>query len=334
MSMFNPRIFDAHSDIPMQVVRERKKRGRNNVIQDDFLGGMRDSQIKSRFLAVYITNDYVPEMSVSRAMEIMVETRKDIQESSELKLCNSISEVRENVDDYYTFLFSMEGAEPLLNNISLLDGYYNLGLRSLILTHSRRNMVGDGAPIRKGQKKTTGGLSDFGRDVVDRCVDLGILLDLSHINEEGFWDVLDRTNETVIASHSNSSEVYDTPRNLSNAQLKAIAERGGTIGLVSGVSKFVKNGTPTIEDFMDHLNHVVNVVGVEHVGFGFDYFEYVKKYYWNNRFKDSKFGVVGMSDDSEVYNIVDKMKQEGYTEDEIEKICSSNFEESISRVID
>lgn len=328
---FKPKVFDAHSDIPSQVVQERKNRNRNKVIKKDFVEGMEKSNIKSRFLAIYLSDKYIPEKSVSRAIETIEETKKDIEETKNMRLCTSVKEMRQSHKEYNFFL-SMEGSEPITNNLSLLDAYYNLGVRSLTLTHSRRNMVGDGVPIKRNQGGSTGGLSVFGKKVVKKCEDLGILIDLSHINEQGFWEVLESTDSTVIASHSNSNHVHESPRNLNDEQLKAIAERGGTIGLVSGVIKFVGEN-PDINDFMDHLNHVVEVVGVDNVGFGFDYFDYLKKYYTYDRFEREVSAIDGMQDDSEVKNIIPKLQEEGYSKKEIKKICRDNFLESIEKVI-
>ena len=331
--LFAMRIFDCHSDFPSAVVRERSK-GREKVIEEDFLEGMRESGIMKRIISIYLRDNYL-NSAAHRGIQQLEETRRDINESDKLEICTTISEMEKaNQKDKHAFMFSMEGGEPLEGDLALLDAFYNLGVRSLLLTHSRRNQLGTGAPIRNSERDVKDrGLSDFGLDVVERCNELGIVLDGTHLNERGFWDLIEHSDETIIASHSNAAGVHDIPRNLDDEQLKAIAESGGTVGLVSGVNLFVGDKDSDIDDFVEHLNYMVDLIGVENVGLGFDYFEYLGKYYHYDKYGDVG-GIEGMSCDREVKNLEEKLIDEGYTESEIQKIFEENFKKSFREVLE
>jgi membrane dipeptidase len=140
-----------------------------------------------------------------------------------------------------------------------------LGVRVLSLTHNRRNLISDGCGER-----THAGLSHFGVDVVRRCGDLGIIVDVSHISEAGFWDVMAVRTGPVIATHSNARALCDHPRNLTDEQIRAIGERGGMVG-INFYPGFVAPASPTIEHILDHVEHIARLVGPASVGLGPDY---------------------------------------------------------------
>lgn len=322
------RIFDAHSDIPSAIVGEKDLGNTGGVVEDMFLEDMISAGVSHRVVSVYLDDKYIPEKSVHRALGTLELTRKEIEDTAEIELIESesdIQESRENKDKTH-FILGIEGAEPLQGNITLLDAYYRLGVRTMTLTHSRRNAVGDGAPIfTEEQEYTKGGLSEFGVDVVRRMNELGMVVDISHVNEETFWDTVKINNsQPLIASHSNSSAVNSSPRNLSDEQIKAISEVNGVIGVVAGVNIFVGDNNSNYEDFLDHVDHMTDVVGVDSVGLGMDYFQYLKKYMVDSEL-DGIHGVEGLEDDSELGRLPSMLKDRGYTEDEIEKICWKNF---------
>ena len=160
-------------------------------------------------------------------------------------------------------LCANEGSlEGRLDRLFVLHG---LGVRVLSLTHNRRNLISDGCGERTGA-----GLSHFGVDVVRRCGDLGIIVDVSHISEAGFWDVMAFRTGPVIATHSNARALRDHPRNLTDEQIRAIGEHGGMVG-VNFYPGFVTPANPTIEHILDHVEHIARLVGPASVGLGPDY---------------------------------------------------------------
>jgi len=157
------------------------------------------------------------------------------------------------------------------NDLQLLRIFYELGVRGLGLVWSRRNYVGDGAFFKRVRDGRRGGLTPFGVDLIEKAEELGMVIDVSHLNDEGFWDVMEIAARPVVASHSNCRALAGTMRNLDDAQIAAIAENGGVIGMNS-VNLFIRDNKPdvTMSDFIDHVDHVVKIAGAGHVGIGFD----------------------------------------------------------------
>lgn len=322
--MVDSDFFDAHTGIPIRVLHERDL-GRKKVLEKDFLDRMKEGGVTASFASVYVKSSYLPEMGSRRAIESIEAVRQDLSESEKVSLVKNIKQLREeNEEGKVALMLSMEGAEPIQNSLRLLNTYYNLGVRMMTLTHSRRNNVGTGAYTSVGAGEREGGLSDFGEEVVQRMEDLGMAIDVSHINDEGFWDVIELTDGPVVASHSNARALCNNPRNLTDEQMKAIAGKNGVIGLASGVDNFVKPKNADLEDFLEHLDYIVELVGVEHVGFGFDYWEYLEKYF-PGASEDWGRGIKGMSDSSEVDVLVDELKDRGYSDEDIEKMMRENF---------
>ena len=152
-------------------------------------------------------------------------------------------------------MLSLEGVEPLGNRPELVEAFWALGVRMVGLTWNRRNAFADGLA-------EPGGLTALGRELVDRLVDLGAILDLAHASERTFADVVERSRDTpLVISHACCRAVHDTPRNASDDQLRAVAERGGVLGLMA-LPLVVDPERATIERLCDHLDHAVSVMGI------------------------------------------------------------------------
>jgi membrane dipeptidase len=168
--------------------------------------------------------------------------------------------------DSIGLVLALEGVEPFGYDPRTAEVFWELGLRLASLTWNRRNPFADGVA-----EDEDGGLSRLGRELVDRLVELGVVLDLAHASPRTFADVMEHSGEApVLVSHAACRAVHDHPRNLADDQLHALAERGGILGmmllpLVVGLDK------PTIDGAIDHLEHAVEVMGVEHVGLGGDF---------------------------------------------------------------
>jgi membrane dipeptidase len=210
-------------------------------------------------------------------------------------------------------VISVEGGEPLEEDLGILRVLHKLGVRSLTLTHFPRNELADGSGSDSGSH-----LTDFGIDVVEEMNKLGMIIDVSHINETGFWDVLDKTRSPVIASHSNCKDLCNFHRNLTDDQIKALARNDGVINL-SYCAGFIKEGIGfdrekyskvVLDDWMDHLEHVVNLVVPNHVGLGSDF--------------DGGCGFPGMDDITNVPQITRNLVLRGYSDQDIEKILGGN----------
>jgi membrane dipeptidase len=163
-------------------------------------------------------------------------------------------------------MLSIEGADVIEGKVELLRVFHRLGVRMVGLVHSLRNQLADGVSDRR----TGGALSQLGVEAVEEMNRLGMIIDVSHLNDEGFWDVLDLSESPVIASHSNSRAICDHPRNMTDEMIEALAESGGVMGMNFAPS-FVSDNVATIKGVIDHIDHIVELVGAEHVGLGSDF---------------------------------------------------------------
>ena len=180
-------------------------------------------------------------------------------------------------DGVVTAVVHLEGAEAIAPDLSNLESWYERGLRSLGLVWSRPNAFAEGVPFRFPSSPDTGpGLTGAGRALVRACNRLGVLVDLSHLNEAGFWDVAAVSDAPLVATHSNAHAICAASRNLTDRQLRAIRDSGGVVGVNFAVTFLREDGRflpdeTTVEDIVRHVDHLVDVMGIDHVAFGSDF---------------------------------------------------------------
>ncbi|ASJ05411.1 dipeptidase [Thermococcus barossii] len=309
-------IFDAHSDLPTFVYDERAN-GRNRVLEENFERFFAPG-IGARVMAIWTRPDRRSNATVY-GLEVLNAFIRDVEESERFELVTTVDGMKRTIEGGRVALWlGLEGGEPIGESIHLLEVFHLLGLRVLTLTWSLRNAIGDGVFERTG-----GGLTNFGVEVVGKAEELGIMMDLSHINEAGFWDALEVTSFPVIASHSNARKLCDHPRNLTDEQLKVIAERDGVVGAVA-IPSFVHREKPTLERYVEHIAYMVDLVGYKHVGLGFDFVYYLPG--WSGR------SVEGFEDESRIPALVERLG-ENFSEKEVEAITFKNFERVFERVV-
>jgi membrane dipeptidase len=203
-------------------------------------------------------------------------------------------------------MLSIEGADVLEGEVGVLRMFYRLGVRMVGLVHSLRNQLADGVT----DARTGGGLSEFGVQVVEELNRLGVLIDVSHLNDAGFWDLIDVSAEPIVASHSNSRAICGHPRNLTDDQIRALADRGGVMG-INFSPPFVHPTRADVARVVDHIDHIVDVVGVDYVGLGSD-------------FDGIRGTPIGLEDVSKMPNITAELVHRGYAEQAIRKILGEN----------
>ncbi len=162
-------------------------------------------------------------------------------------------------------LFDFQNTTPFAENLDRIDYFHGLGVRMVQLTYNLRNLVGDGCT-----EAYQGGLSHFGREVVRRLNELKMLVDVSHCSEQVGWDALKVSTAPVIVSHSTSKGVCYHDRGKTDELAKAVADRGGFFGVVVIPGFISPKKEPTLDDFVDHVEHLVDVMGIDHVGIGTD----------------------------------------------------------------
>src|SRR5437763_8570343 len=215
-----------------------------------------------------------------------------------------------------TAIVHLEGAEPLAPDLSDLDRWYDRGLRSVGLVWSRPNAFAEGVPFRFPASPDTGaGLTGAGRDLVRACNRLGILVDLSHLNETGFWDVQRLSQAPLVATHSNAHALCPASRNLTDLQLDAIRDSGGIVGVNFAVTFLREDGrnnpdTP-ITEIVRHVDYLSERMGIDHVAFGSDFD--------GARVPDELGGAAGLP------KLVAALQHVGYDDDAVAKITHRNW---------
>jgi membrane dipeptidase len=320
-------IVDLHFDMPMDLY---EKRNRMNVLATDFLPELETSNISLLGVAIYIEDRYLPEMGLRVALDQISRLYTEAEGSGRFVICKSY----ENILDArkarkIALLITMEGVEPLGTDRELLRSFYELGVRAIGLTHARRNAAGAGglfAPSGSSRE----GLTAFGRDVVRQCEVLGVIVDLAHISPAGFEDILAITTKPPIVSHTNARKYYDIERNISDEQIKMIGERRGVIG-VNAVLVSPKKEESTLDRYIDHIEHIKNLIGIDGVAVGFDFFEFIYRQWPESARKElaAKFAtphfIPDLSNHSHARNLTRRLIERGFSDMEIEKILRGNW---------
>jgi len=165
-------------------------------------------------------------------------------------------------------IFHFQGADPIENDLDLVDAFHALGVRMIQLTYNIRNRVGDGC-----EEAGNAGLSTFGRDLVRRLNETRVIVDGSHTGVRTTLEAIEASTLPFVFSHANAYAVHPSSRNISDVQIKAAAATGGLVG-INGFPAFLgKSPNPTIDDFLRHLDHVVELAGIDHAALGIDYYE-------------------------------------------------------------
>jgi len=213
-------------------------------------------------------------------------------------------------------ILHIEGAEGIDPDFYMLDVLYGSGLRSVGPVWSRSNIFGHGVPFRYPSGPDTGpGLTDLGRELIRACNQRRIMIDLSHLNEKGFWDVAKISDAPLVATHSNAHVVCAHSRNLLDKQLAAIRESNGMVG-VNFATSFIRpdgqrNEHTPLEEMIRHMDHLIEHVGVDRVGLGSDF--------------DGATIPADIGDVAGLPRLVDAMRRHGYDEATLRKLCYENW---------
>jgi membrane dipeptidase len=176
----------------------------------------------------------------------------------------------------FAMILHFEGVEALDTDLNCLHVFYQAGLRSVGITWSRPNAFGHGVPFSFPASPDTGpGLTDAGKALVKTCNELGVMLDLSHLNEKGFWDVASLSTAPLVATHSNAHVLAATPRNLTDKQLDAVKESNGVVGINFHIGFLREDGRSDAEtsltEIVRHAAYIADRIGIDHVALGSDF---------------------------------------------------------------
>jgi len=304
-------VLDGHSDLLFDVTR-RRLAGETYVLERRHLERLRRGNVEGMVLSIWAD----PEDGVSyrrRTEEILSCAEAEFGECPWLEIVRTAAEAEaaKAAGKVYAFI-GVEGMAAVGQDLAYIDRYAEFGARMGMLTWNEENTLATGA---KGDPQK--GLTELGKQAVRRMESLGMTVDVAHLNDGGFWDVMRLTHGPVIASHSNCRALCDVRRNLTDEQLRAIRDTGGIVG-VNVYHSFVHADPEkqTVETLAQHACRMAEVVGVEHVACGFDFCEY---------FGPGNESAAGIDDCSKVENFFHWLEKLGMNERERRMIARENL---------
>ena len=263
-------VVDCHGDIPIDLWR-RRRAGEQAPLADDYANRLRTGGVRIEFMTVGgdqpMTMDGVGSPEI-RALELIDDVLSEIESAPELRVIRNATDLDRTIaEQAIGIVLHFEGLAPVRGRPALVRAFHRLGVRSAQLTWNMRNEVGDGVG-----EPMPAGLSTVGRDVVRELDHLGFIIDVSHLASHGFWDLVEIAEGPLVASHANAAAVWPHPRNLEDDQIWAIASSGGIVGVCFFPSFIGEEAS--LERLLDHVDYLVELVGIDHVGVGPDYVEF------------------------------------------------------------
>lgn len=325
-------LVDAHIDLPCEIFF-RNKRGENKIIENHYLQDIKKAGVKILVGAIFTDPFFSNTTALSNALAQINAIKNEIAESDDLILITN----SEDIDTVLKtkkigIILSIEGLEPLGEEIGLLDTFYDLGVRAAGLVWSRRNLIGDGGSFDNNENNKKNGLSSLGFDVLEKMKDLSMIIDISHLNDGGNEDVFSKGGNSIIASHSNARALNDLNRNLSDQALRSIKKCDGVIGL-NNLKPIIGGEDNFIFKMCDHIDYMRTKIGIDHIGFGFDLCKGIDEIH-------PRFGNImnsetidALANHSESILITEELLNRGYSEKDLSKILGGNFIRVFRRIL-
>ena len=308
--------LDTHSDTPMIFSRREgfDIGNRDSALVD--LPKMGEGRLDAVFMAAYLRQgdrDNASSLAaVQRINDIIKEIYSQVERNSDHSGIASTEEdlIRLKAEGKKSIFIGIENGYAIGKDLTNLEKFRNLGVTYMTLCHSRNNDICDSSSDKDGMEWN--GLSPFGEQVIAEMNRLGMLVDLSHAHEKTFWDVIKISKHPIVATHSSVRAIRDHDRNLTDEQLKGLATNGGVVQ-VCPLGSYISydRQTASLSQFLDHIDHIVRVAGIDHVGIGSDF--------------DGGGRLIGLEAANDLINITTGLIERGYTDEEIEKIWGGNF---------
>ena len=272
-------ILDGHNDLALRIWLGHEPRHvrLEEAAAADFAGGFFALSTIAELPELPKQGPYampLPEPATYEKARADVEAQLAVLERLDVAIVRTVEEIEPG---RVNAIVHLEGAEPIAPDLSDLDAWYGRGVRSLGVVWSRPNAFGEGVPFRFPSSPDVGpGLTEAGRDLVRACNRVGIVVDVSHLTEAGFWDVAAVTTAPLVATHSSAHELSRVSRNLTDRQLDVIGESGGVVGVNFAVPFLRADGGndpagSSLTEIIRHVDYVAERIGIEHVAFGSDF---------------------------------------------------------------
>jgi len=311
-------LIDTHNDVPLRVVRgfdigPRAKEGHTDLAR------LREGGVDAVFFSVYVSPGYVPKgQALHRTVELFDVVQRDIIGKYPQDLMAALT--ADDIESAHrqgkiAALIGVEGGHAIENSLRVLRIFHALGARYMTLTHSNTNDWADSSGDLDNPKAPHHGcLTDFGRQVIAEMNRLGMMVDVSHVSDKTFWDVLAVSKAPIFASHSSCRALCDHPRNLTDEMIRTLARKGGVIQINFNPGFLTRRAAPpaNLDDVVAHIDHAVEVGGVDAVGIGSD-------------FDGIDQAPVGLEDVSKFPNLTRALLEKGYSASDIAKIYGGNL---------
>lgn len=324
------KVFDIHSDLIHDVV-ERREGGESNILDKYYYEDFKKSGIGYILMVIWVEREYRNNPFL-RFIKILTAFVADIEESKNFFVVKDYEDLHKK-EEKIPILLGLEGLKfiekwPFSSSneddqvFEIFSFMKKFDIKHAILAWFEINRIASGS----GAENTGDlGLSAFGKKIVRKMEEEKYIIDLSHLDEISFWDVVYETSCPIICSHSNVRKLCDHPRNLTDDQIRAIAKREGIIGMNS-YWEFINSKGADLDDFIDHIDYIKNLAGIKYISFGFDFTDYID-------YKDeNQIYTSGLDSVKTVPNLLKRMMERGYSKEEIYMISSGNFLEFLKKL--
>ena len=306
------RVADAHCDtISKRLMGQRQS---TLDLKEWFDGG-----VVLQVFACFIEPQFKPELSLKRCLQQIDAFERLVVGAGATPVLGreDVLRILRGEERRLGALLAVEGGEAISGDLAVLRALYRLGVRLITLTWNQRNDIAEGV----GDDRAGGGLSSFGAEVVHEMNRLGMAIDVSHLSEAGFWDVLEISKAPIIASHSSCRALSDHTRNLDDDQLKALGKAGGYVGINFYPAFLSKEEEEVgVRAVVDHLEHAAEVAGFAAVGLGSD-------------FDGIERTPIGLEAPSRMQCIGEELARRGWSEENIRMVMGENLLAYLSRVL-
>lgn len=308
-------VCDGHSDTILALDRQNRSLGDRSTVGHADLPRLLEGGVTAQLFALFIEDPYLPGEAIRRTLQLLDLFYRELEANADrMLLATTAADIRRaKAEGKLAAVLGIEGGEAIEGDLAALRCFYQLGVRLLTVTWNRRNALADG----QKEARTNGGLTTRGVEAVQEMNRLGMIVDVSHLSPAGVRDVLEVSQKPVIASHSNARALRDHPRNLTDEQVRGISDGGGLVGVTLVPFFIAPEGQASLDRLVDHVEHLLQVGGEDHVGLGTDY-DGFGSYGPGDQFHE-------MPDVSHLPQLTEKMLKRGLHERVIEKVLGANF---------
>ena len=256
-------IFDGHGDVWTDVTCRAVDHGERDIFRKHHLHKFQEGGVTGGIFVIWIDPPYDSD-PVKRSKQIVKSIKQEMEDSADiLNFVKKYDDFEKGTKEgKLNIVTGMEGLSQIGEDIDMINYFYDeVGVRHAMLTWNELNALATGWPV-----DVTRGLTEAGKKAVKRIQDLGMVMDVSHLNDKCFWGVIDLAQGPIIASHSNARSVCPAMRNLTDDMLKAIAKTGGLVGMNS-MREFIseKHDEQNVEHLADHVEYIADLIGIDHI---------------------------------------------------------------------